>query len=377
MPNSLEGLPLPAGVRSRYLDNVNGITVHFLEAGFGSPDRPCLLLVHGFPELAFSWRKVLPLLAQAGFHVIAPDQRGFGRSSCGTRCYDADYSEFRMPNLARDACNLLDALGIRSVTAVIGHDSGASVAAWCALQWPDRFRSLVMMSAPFAGVPDRSNATSTAGTLASVVNDLGKLTPPRKHYQWYFSTEEANADMLTPKQGLRDFLRAYFHIKSADHASNQPRALEALTAEALAQLPTYYVMRADQSMADTAAEAMPSQATIRRCFWLTDAELDVYVGEYSRTGFQAGLQTYRCATSASIDASVQKWAGSNIGLPSCFIAGRSDWGTYQKPGAFEKMRDVVCTQMREVHFLEGAGHWVQQEQPIATTELLVNFLSRV
>src|SRR6201989_2055908 len=103
----LQDIPLPTGIRSRYVENINGLTMHVLEAGFETPGRPCLLLLHGFPELAFSWRKVMPVLAQAGFHVIAPDQRGYGRTTGWNADYDGDLTPFRLPNMVRDALGLV------------------------------------------------------------------------------------------------------------------------------------------------------------------------------------------------------------------------------------------------------------------------------
>ena len=149
----LPDIPLPSSIRSRYVDNINGLRMHVLEAGFETRGRPCVLLLHGFPELAFSWRKVMPILAEAGYHVIAPDQRGYGRTTGWDPDYDGDLASFRLTNLVRDALGLVSAFGYRSVDAVIGHDFGSSVAAWCALIRPDVFRSVVMMSAPFGGPP--------------------------------------------------------------------------------------------------------------------------------------------------------------------------------------------------------------------------------
>src|ERR1700756_2116623 len=94
---------IPAGIRSRHIANVNGMTVHILEAGYETPRRPAVLLMHGFPELAYSWRKVMPSLAAAGYHVIAPDQRGYGRTTGWDPNYDGDLASFRFPNLVRDA----------------------------------------------------------------------------------------------------------------------------------------------------------------------------------------------------------------------------------------------------------------------------------
>jgi pimeloyl-ACP methyl ester carboxylesterase len=143
---------LPRGIRSRHIPNVNGMTVHILESGYETPNRPAILLLHGFPELAYSWRKVMPALAAAGFHVIAPDQRGYGRTMGWDDSYDADPDSFRILNMTRDATGLVYALGHRSVAMIVGHDLGAPVAAWSALIRPDIFRSVTMMS-PFAGPP--------------------------------------------------------------------------------------------------------------------------------------------------------------------------------------------------------------------------------
>src|SRR5271168_1028441 len=150
---SLDPSVLPTGIRSRFLDNINGLRIHLLEAGHETPGRPCVLLLHGFPELAYSWRKVMPPLAAAGFHVVAPDLRGYGRTTGWDADYDGDLASFRILNAIRDALGLVSALGYHDVALVAGHDFGASVAAWCALVRPDVFRSVALMSAPFAGPP--------------------------------------------------------------------------------------------------------------------------------------------------------------------------------------------------------------------------------
>jgi pimeloyl-ACP methyl ester carboxylesterase len=215
----LDSALLPPGIRARFVENVNGLRMHVLEAGFETPGRPCLLLLHGFPELAYSWRKVMGPLAAAGFHVVAPDQRGYGRTTGWDRSYDGDVASFRLFNLVRDAFGLVAALGYSSVAAVIGHDFGSPVAAWCALLRPDVFPAVAMMSAPFPGPPSL-NASAPSGE--NIHAALAKLGRPRKHYQWYYSTRAANADMHDCPQGIHDFLRAYFHYKSADWAGISP-----------------------------------------------------------------------------------------------------------------------------------------------------------
>src|SRR6202162_4838306 len=138
----LEPAVLPPGIRSRFVADINGLRMHVLEAGFAAAGRPLVLLLHGFPELAYSWRKLMLPLAEAGFHVVAPDQRGYGRTTGWAAAYDGDPASFRRVNLCRDALGLIVELGHSSVAAVISHDFGASVAAWAALVRPDVFRSV-------------------------------------------------------------------------------------------------------------------------------------------------------------------------------------------------------------------------------------------
>jgi len=374
---------LPAGIRSRFVPGINGLTMHVLEAGFeaeeaGGPAaiacRPCILLLHGFPELAFSWRKIMLPLAQAGYHVIAPDQRGYGRTTGWDADYDGDLDSYRLLNLVRDVVGLVAALGYRSVRAVVGHDFGSFVAAWCALLRPDVFESVVLMSAPFAGPPALPSGTIEA---RDIHRDLAALPRPRKHYQWYYSTREAAEDMRQAPQGLHAFLRAYYHHKSADWKQNKPFELASWTADELQQLPTYYVMDLDEDMAETVAHEIPSAAEIAANCWLPDDELRVYSGEFGRTGFQGALQWYRCLTDPRFAVELQLWSGRTIDVPSCFIAGSSDWGIRQRPGDLERMQTQACTRMSGVHLVDGAGHWVQQEQPDAVSALLLQFLARL
>jgi pimeloyl-ACP methyl ester carboxylesterase len=370
----LDPAVLPAGIRSRFIDGINGLRMHVLETGFETAGRPCVLLLHGFPELAYSWRKVMLPLAAAGFHVVAPDQRGYGRTTGWDGDYDGDLASFRLLNLVRDMLTLVAALGYRSV-AVVGHDFGAAVASGCALIRPDVFRSVTLMSAPFAGSPAwPGTEQKTSGE--DIHAALARLPRPRKHYQWYYSTRPANADMWRCPQGVHAFLRAYFHFKSADWAGNKPFRLASWSAGELAKMPTYYIMDRDRNMAETVAPEMPSASEIAACRWLPENELAVYSSEYERNGFQGGLQWYRCRTQG-VNADLNVFAGRTIDVPAMFVAGRSDWGIYQVPGAIERMQESACTRMLGCHLLEGAGHWVQQEQPERVSELLIAFLQRV
>jgi pimeloyl-ACP methyl ester carboxylesterase len=376
----LDASVLPAGIRARFVDRVNGLKVHILEAGFETPGRPCLLLLHGFPEIAYSWRKIMAPLAAAGFHVVAPDLRGYGRTTGWSANYDDDLRPFRMLNAVRDALGLIAALGYRETAAVVGHDFGAGVAALCALVRPDVFRSLALMSAPFGGPPDLPFATDgktpEIPVSPTIHEALAALPRPRKHYQWWYSTRPANDAMWHCKQGIHDFLRAYYHHKSADWKANKPYELAGWTATELAKMPTYYIMDLADDMATGVAKEMPSAAEIAANKWLPDNELAVYAGEYRRNGFQGGLNWYRSRSGGAFESELMLFSGKTIDIPSIFISGSSDWGVYQRPGAVKRMNGGACTAMTGVHLLDGAGHWVQQEQAARVTDLLLEFLKQ-
>jgi len=366
------GTQLPSGIRARIVPDVNGLSFHLLEAGWDGGERPVVLLLHGFPEIAYSWRKVMGPLAEAGYHVIAPDQRGYGRTSPMPMRFEDDLAPFAILNLVRDMVALTAALDIKSVACVIGHDFGALAAAACALVRPDFFRSLIIMSAPFTGTPSWPLPPSR---LNDPVNDaLAKLNPPRRHYQAYYSTPGANENMWHCPQGVHAFLRAYFHFKSGDWPGNRPFALKSWAAEELAQMPHYYIMPLELGMAETVAPEMPSTAEIAGCKWLTEHELRFYSEEYNRTSFQGGLQWYRCRMNGSLAHNLALFAGKPIDCPSLFIAGDRDWGARQIPGGLERMRTVAFTNMQEPYFISGAGHWVQQERAEATTARIIEFL---
>jgi len=345
--------------------------VHYLEAG--TPGDPVLLLLHGFPELAFSWRRVMVPLAQAGFRVIAPDQRGYGETTGWDPDYHGDIGSFRFLNLIRDLLGLLKKLEIASVHAVVGHDFGSPLAAWAALVRPGVFPRAVLMSAPFGGPPAIG---AGAERLVAIDAALSRLARPRNHYQAYYCTERANRDMWHCPQGVHDFLRAYFHMKSGDWAGNAPHPLEAWEASALAELPDYYVMDRSHTMPEAVAPAMPSSAKIECCPWLTEPELRYYSERFERTGFQGGLNGYRCQNDARFLADLEVFDGCALDVPTGFIGGASDWGVYQSPGALERMERQACPRYRGTRLIEGAGHWVQQERPEAVVGAMLELVEK-
>ncbi|TAM58576.1 alpha/beta hydrolase [bacterium] len=364
------------------IHGVNGLGVHILEAGYESSGRPLVLLLHGFPDLAYGWRHLIPVLAGAGYHVVAPDQRGFGRTTGWVNDYGTLLEPFSILNTTRDALALVSALGYRRTAMLVGHDLGSPVAAYCSLARPDVFPAVVLMSAPFPGSPEfpfNIAESESASVQPNTENQklaaaLAALDPPREYYQQYLSTPKANADMWHPPQGLHAFLRAFFHVKSADWAGNKPHPLKARTAAELAQMPTYYVMDLGKTMPQTVAPFLPTANEVAACKWLTEPELGVYTEEYDRTGFQGALQAYRVYSDPALNAELRLFSGKTIDVPSLFIGGKSDWGTYSAPGALDLMKTKATTRMGEIELIDGAGHWIQQEQPLRLSELLLAFI---
>ena len=349
--------------------------MHELESGYENPENPTILLLHGFPEIAYSWRKLFHPLAKAGFHVVAPDMRGYGQTTGWSDQYAGPLEPFSMLNLVADCVALIGRLGKDHVAAVVGHDFGSPVAGWSASIRPDKFRSLVLMSAPFAGIPGLEK-TESQSTDYDIHSAMAQLARPRKHYQQYYTTEPANKDMLDAPQGLQMLLRSYYHHKSADWAQNNPSPLRDWSAEEAATMPTYYIMDLDDTMADTVAKEAPSQRQIDSCGWLTNEELDIYTIEYGRTGFQGGIKRYRSGSYGPKQQIMRSFAGLPIDVPAIFIAGENDWGAYQRPGRLDLMQSQTCTDFRGNKFVQNAGHWVQQEQPTVVADLILEHVKQ-
>jgi pimeloyl-ACP methyl ester carboxylesterase len=226
------------------------------------------------------------------------------------------------------------------------------------------------MSHPFKGPPSLPfNTANGAPPLPAPVDveaQLAALPRPRKHYKWYYCTPSADEEMANPREGLRDFLRGYFHLKSADWAGNNPHPLKGWEAEELQKMPRYYIMDKADNMREAVARDMKNEdlEEVQRMSkrWLSDEELAVYVGEYARNGFQGGLNWYRVQTKREIASDVEIFAGKKIEVPCMFVSGVKDWGSFQEPGAVESMA-YVCNDFRGARYVEGAGHWLPQEQP--------------
>lgn len=396
-PTTLPPLQLPSGVTSRFVDTTpQGLVFHILESlpsdlPPSGPKPKLILLVHGFPEIAYSWRKILPLLSSQGYHAVAFDQRGYGRTFSRT---PLEATSFRPLNLIKDTVTLVHALGYDSVTTIVGHDFGAVTAGLSALARPDFFQSLVMMShptkgpaggMPFATSPSYGQASSRPPPPTDIQEALSELPRPRKHYKYYYCTGPSNDEMTNPTgPPLHTFLRGYFHLKSADWDGNEPHALTGWTASELAKMPRYYIMDEADSMREAVARDMAEEdaqlVSDRGSRWLPDAELAVYVDEWSRTSFQGGLNWYRIQTQPGIASDGLAWAGARISVPTVFAAGTRDWGTYQEPGAVEAMegaKSVADGFYRGTELIDGAGHWVNQEQPEKCVDLILKLAREV
>lgn len=380
---TLSPLPLPPTLwESQITSSASDLSYHVIEGGMKG--NPLILLLHGFPELAYSWRKVMPSLAEAGFYVVAFDQRGYGRTTgWDTRCFEeVDLHTFAQTRLVRDMIVLVQRLAYHEVHCVIGHDFGCVPAALSALIRPDIFQNVILLGHPFQGSPSLPFGIGPDEELKPTKPDvhegLRELDPPRKHYRWYYSTSEANKEM-SPREGLYDFLRGYFHLKSGD-ANNNPYPLKGMTAAELAKLPHYYVMPFELGMRDTVSQDMTDREIDnmqeKSPRWLPDSDLGIYVNEFGRTGFQGGLNWYRAMTDPEWQRDLDIFAGKKIEVPVLCISGTKDWLIYQTPGAVDKMKDA-CTDFGGIAWIEGAGHWPQQEAPERVIEEALKFLQWV
>ncbi|KAF7193317.1 Epoxide hydrolase A [Pseudocercospora fuligena] len=377
----LEPLTLPAGVSEDYVDCTAscGLNWHVLKAG--EPGKPLVLFCHGYPELAYSWRRILPEVAKVGYYAVAMDQRGYGRTTgWEDKPYDqVDLTQYVFTNLVRDLVCLVYKLGYTEAAAIIGHDFGAVSSAMAALMRPDVFKATIQMSHPHHPPPAPQLGDQPRKQPLDIQAELAKLNPPRKHYKWYNSSPGAAEDWNNPPQGLEKYLRGYFHLKSADWDKNDPHPLKEWSAKEIEVMPEYYVMAKDDTFPQSIEKNMKGEDYRKTESWLPPEDLAVYVKEWSRVGFQGALNWYRAQTASTTQSKrdMLLYAGRRIEVPCAFISGKQDWGNYQQPGAFEAYEDPKAVKpgcFRGATLIEHAGHWVQQEQSEKVTMCVLGFL---
>ena len=236
------------------------------------------------------------------------------------------------------------------------------------------------MSAPFGGTPalpfNTANESPTATGGSNIHADLAALTGPASTISGTIRRARPTPTCGIVRRACMPFCAPITTTRAPTGQATSHTSWRDGRAAELAKMPTYYIMELAEGMAETVASEMPSEAEIAACRWLPEDELKIYSSEYDRTGFQGGLQWYRCRTTGRYGADLEIYSGRTIDVPSCYIAGKSDWGVYQRPGDFERMQAAACTKMLGCHLVEGAGHWVQQEQPEATSRLLLQFLDQ-
>lgn len=306
----------------------NGINLRIAEMGKG----PLVILVHGWPESWYSWRHQIPALANAGYHVVAPDMRGYGKSDKPEAVEDYD-----IHHLTADVVGIIDAMGEKTAT-VIGHDWGALVAWNCVLLHPERFNAVVTMSVPYGGRGQES-----------LIDTLKRAYADNFFYILYFQEPGvAEKEFDADPRGILSRLYT---------APDTPRERPTVTDPKRAA--GGWIPRLGKPT------ALPH--------YLTQADLDYYVNEFTEAGFRGGINYYR--NFHRNWETTPQLTGAKIAQPALFIAGEKD--TVIRGATAEQLATSmsgVCTDFRGVKLFPGAGHWVQQERPEETNAAVIEFL---
>jgi pimeloyl-ACP methyl ester carboxylesterase len=311
----------------------NGINMHIAEAGEG----PVVLLAHGFPESWYSWRHQLAALAEAGFHAVAPDMRGYGRSD-----KPEAIDQYTLFHLVGDMLGLLDALGVGEAV-IAGHDWGAPVAWHAALWRPDRFRGVIGLSVPYR--PRGAGTTPPTEAMPQ--------TRDRIFYQLYFQTPgvaeaELERDVAVTMRSI------LLRVAARD---GKP----ALGGGEVGMLPRSGGFLGTEGLAAT----LPP--------WITETDLAFYSEEFKRTGFRGGLNWYR-----NIDrnwALLAPWAGAKISVPALYVAGDCDLVLgFKGMDLLLPALERFVPRLKQTIILPGCGHWTQQEKPAEINAAMLDFL---
>lgn len=325
-------LPLTAQtleLKHRFIQ-VNGIKMHIAEQGEG----PLVVLVHGFPELWYSWRHVLPALASAGYHVVAPDMRGYGQTDAPPNVED-----YTLLKLAGDIVGVVHALGYDQAV-IAGHDWGGPVAYTAANLRPDLFRAVVLLSVPF-GVRGEGGVKPT--------ENMRRMMPAGKQfYQTYFQEPG---------------------VAEKDLEADPKRSMRMLLYSASGSIPKQdkwrYIFGTNERVLDTVTD--PKQLPA----WLTPEDIDFYGKEFARTGFRGGLNYYRSQDLTWSETGFL--VGRKLLQPTLFVAGQDDPVVEFAKTGVDNLEKSVPNLWRKV-LLPGVGHWTEQEAPAEVTRLFLEFL---
>ncbi len=310
----------------------NGIKMQIAEQGKG----PLVIMCHGFPELGYSWRHQLPALAEAGYHAVAPDQRGYGKTDC-----PESIEAYNIFQLVGDIVGLVHALG-EEKAVIAGHDWGAPVAIHCALLRPDIFHSLILLSVPFS--PRSWSGIRPTEAMKKVAGDLN-------FYILYFQE---------PGKVEKEL--------EADVRKTMVKALYSLSGDPPPDKRWNFLFGKGQRFIDSVhmPDTLPN--------WLTEEDVDAFTEAFERTGFRGGVNWYR-----NID---RNWeltpflSGAKIQQPSLFIAGEWDGVIAMSRGAFDNLEKNMPNLKQKI-LIPGAGHWIQQERPLEVNNLIVGFLKKL
>jgi pimeloyl-ACP methyl ester carboxylesterase len=314
-------------VAHRFIET-NNIRMHVVEKGTG----PLVLLCHGFPESWYSWRHQIHALADAGFHVVAPDMRGYGQTEAPEAI-----DQYTMLHLVGDMVGVLDALG-EDTAVIAGHDWGGPVAWHSALLRPDRFRAVIGLSVPY-----RPRGKVRPTTVMPQTDDA-------MFYQLYFQEPGvAEADLE-------------FNVRASVGG-----VLLQLSGDAPAGTADFSMVPKQRALRARGGASAPLPT------WLTEADVGFYAGEFSRTGFRGGLNWYR-----NIDRNweiLAPFAGAKVAVPALYVVGERDL-VLKFPGARELVANLTTfvPKLRETITLPACGHWTQQERPDAVNAAMIGFL---
>lgn len=333
--------PMPDFVRPAGLEHgsvaANGIEIHYEAIGSG----PLVVLCHGWPESWYSWRHQLPAIADAGFRAVALHMRGYGDTTAPN-----DIDKYMITDLVGDVIGVVQGLGAEEAV-VVGHDWGAPVAWYSALIRPDLFRAVAALSVPFLPPTGELPDGVTVNAFMRLAAGEG-----REYYRLFFQEPgEAEADL---ERDVRRSMLGVLYTFSGDVLANGDR-----TEPHDGHFPagTTFV----ESL--VVPKELPS--------WLTEADVQFYVDEITRSGFRGGLNWYRNIN--RLPGCLAPWVGATIDQPSLYLGGSTDLIAGNTPESIEAMKTSL-TDLRRCELLEGAGHWLQQERAGEVTEALVSFL---